>query len=104
MLKISDDYYRSAKAAVPCFTTCNSLTDEQTQSPNFFPRLIAEGLVQFLSEEVVGTDRSAYPLIQQISKRPLWRDFSCLEDMVLERYLDMYSNPRYSLSVNQLLG
>ena len=89
VVKISDDYYQSAKAAVVGFTTTGSLTDEQVQSPNFFPRLIAEGLVKFLSEEILDTDRSAYPLVHQLLKQPLWSRFSCIEDMALERYRDI---------------
>ena len=88
-LKIPQEYYQKAKVSINKFTSQGQLQSEEYSSTSFFPRIIAEELVQFLSEEITETDKSVLSIIHKLMDKPLWTRFQAYRDMALINYLQI---------------
>ena len=63
ILKISDEYYQKAKTYINRFIFADQISEIEIVSQNFFPRIVAEELMSFLSEEINEIDKSAWAIL-----------------------------------------
>jgi len=89
VVKISDEYYQTVKSEITRLIGYKTITVDEIRSPDLFPKICAEGLIQFLSEEILDTDRSAFPLIKELLKHPVWTRMDSYSEMVLQKYRDI---------------